>query len=231
MEHPLVQLRLAAINIDGVLLNDTFSPVLRRYLERRGAAYTAQVERRLFSQPRELVGRLFVELTGEAVTPQEAMAAYFTEREEYLRSHPVVVDPGAVGLLERLRALGLRTVCYGGLARGHFDAFLGAHRELFDDPGYVCTDAIRPGVHEIVTEHFDLKYDQALFIDDVARMADATRALGVAFVGHPSRHPDSHQARMMRESGVRHVVDSLAAIDEPLLRVLDAEAAAGVRTA
>ncbi|NNJ08453.1 HAD family phosphatase, partial [Streptomyces sp. PKU-MA01144] len=50
----LRQLRLAALNIDGVLLNDTFSPVIHRFIVSRGGAYTAEVERRVFSQPQHV---------------------------------------------------------------------------------------------------------------------------------------------------------------------------------
>ncbi|MFJ8073678.1 hypothetical protein ACIQ7Q_06990 [Streptomyces sp. NPDC096176] len=46
-------------------------------------------------------------------------------------------------------------------------------------------------------------------------------------VGHPSTFEHSYQRRLMREAGVRHLVDSLHAMDEPLLRAVDAEAAAG----
>ena len=80
---------------------------------------------------------------------------------------------------------------------------------------------------EIAEDVFGLRCDQALFIDDVARVAEAARALGAAFIGHPTTYEHSFQRRLMREAGVRHLVGSLDAIDESLLRTVDAEAAAG----
>ncbi|MEU3861959.1 HAD family phosphatase [Streptomyces sp. NPDC028722] len=227
MVHTLSRLRLAAVNIDGVLLNDTFSPVIHRFLVDRGCAYTADLERSIFSQPRAVAGRLLAEAIGGSVTPEGALELYFRERAQYVETHPVRLNEGAVELLRRLRAAGLRTVCYGGLGKGHFDTFLGPHADLFDHPGYICTDAFRPGIHEIVTEYFGLEYDEAVFIDDVANVGRAARELNVPFIGHPTDFRHSFQPQLMHEAGVRHIVDSLDAVDEELLRTLDEEAALG----
>ncbi|MFJ7150962.1 HAD family phosphatase [Streptomyces sp. NPDC100445] len=227
MVHTLGRLRLAALNIDGVLLNDTFSPVIHRFLVDRGCDYTAELERSIFSQPRAVAGRLLAEAIGGSLTPQAALDLYFRERARYLETHPVRLNEGAVELLRRLRAAGLRTVSYGGLGKEHFDTFLGVHADLFDGPGYICTDTIRPGIHEIVTEYFGLTYDEAVFVDDVANVGRAARELGVPFIGHPSDFRHSFQPRLMREAGVRHIVGSLCEIDERLLRTVDEEAALG----
>lgn len=227
MVRQLSRLRLAAVNIDGVLLNDTFSPVIHHFLVSRGCVYTAEVERSIFSQSRQVAGRLLAEAIDEPVTPEGALELYFEERARYLQAHPVRLNDGAVELLERLRAAGLRTVCYGGLAKDHFDTFLGEHAHLFDDPGYICTDAFRPGIHEIVTEYFGLKYDEAVFLDDVANVGRAAKELGVPFIGHPTDYEHSFQPQLMREAGVRHMVASLPAVDEELLLTVDREAALG----
>ncbi|MYT75213.1 MULTISPECIES: HAD family phosphatase [unclassified Streptomyces] len=221
------RLRLVALNIDGVLLNDTFSPVIHRFITGHGGAYTADVERTVFSQPQKIAGERMAEVLGGELTGPQALAAYFREREEYLREHPVTVQPGAVELLTRLRATGLRTVCYGGLDKGHFDRFLGEHAALFDGPGYVCTDAIRPGLREITADVFSLKHDQALFVDDVARVAEAARTHGFPFVGFPTSFEHSFQAHLMKDAGVRHLIGGLDDIDEELLRTIDDEAATG----
>ncbi|MFB7246742.1 haloacid dehalogenase-like hydrolase [Streptomyces populi] len=227
MGHGLEHLRLGAVNIDGVMLGDTFSPVIHRFLTSRGRAYTVELERNIFSQPRAVAGRLLAESVGGTMTGEQALEAYFEERARYVAEHPVRVTEGALELVARLRRAGLRTVCYGGLAKDHFDRFLGEHAALFDGPGYICTDAVRPGLHEIATEHFDLKYDEVLVVDDVARVAEEARRLGMPFIGHPSHFEHSFQRQLMREAGVRHLVDSLHAVDEELLRTVDAQAAAG----
>ncbi|MEU5367279.1 HAD family phosphatase [Streptomyces sp. NPDC005925] len=219
----LRHLRLIAVNIDGVLLNDTFSPVIHRLVVRHGGEYTAELERAVLSQPQLRAAAA----TGLPGTPEEVVEAYFRERSAYLVDHPVRVMEGAGALLARLRATGARLICYGGLGRSHFDHHLGSCARYFDGPGYVCTDAFRPGVREIAEDVFGVRPCHALFIDDVARVAEAARELGAAFIGHPTSYEHSFQRELMHRAGVRHLVDSLGQIDERLLRIVDAEAAAG----
>ncbi|MBT2478694.1 HAD family hydrolase [Streptomyces sp. ISL-94] len=226
--RPLEHLRLAAVNIDGVLLNDTFSPVIHHFVTSRGGTYGADVERAVFSQSRTTAARALGAAAGLDWTPEKVLEVYFEERAAYLAEHPLRVLPGAEALLHRLRALGLRTVCYGGLDTSHFDACLGHFAHLFDEPRYICTNDFRPGIREITVDAFGLDYDQVLFIDDVARVSEAARDLRVPFIGHPSPFEHGHQGHLMREVGVRHLVRSLDEIDEDLLRVLDGEAAAGL---
>ncbi|MEV7832533.1 HAD family phosphatase [Streptomyces subrutilus] len=223
--QPLRHLRLVALNIDGVLLNDTFSPVIHGFITRRGGSYDGDVERRIFSQPRAVAALAMAEAAGVDWSAQRVLEVYFEERAAYLAEHPLHVLDGAEELLHRLRALGLRTVCYGGLGKEHFDRYLGHLAHLFDGPGYVCTDAFRPGLREITAEVFGLDHGQALFVDDVARVAQAALDLGAPFIGHPSPFEHGFQGQQMRELGVRHLVGSLGEIDERLLRTVDDEAA------
>ncbi|WP_225800607.1 HAD family hydrolase [Streptomyces sp. NK15101] len=227
MSTGLRQLRLAALNIDGVLLNDTFSPVIHHFVVSRGGTYTAEVERNIFSQPQRAASAYLAGVVNVPMTAQQALEAYFVERDAHLREDPVRLVDGAVDLVRRLRGLGLSTICYGGLGKEHFDRFLGEWAHLFDGPGYVCTNDFRPGIREITTEVFELSYDQVVFIDDVARVAESAKELGVPFIGHPSTFEHSHQRQLMKDAGVRHLVDSLHAIDEAMLRTVDAEAASG----
>ncbi|MGI5439975.1 HAD family phosphatase [Streptomyces shenzhenensis] len=217
-------MRLIAVNIDGVLLNDTFSPVIHQFVTDLRGTYTAEDERALLSQP-QLQAAAALAVPG--TTPEETVESYFRRRKEYLKDHPVQVQDGARALLDRLRATGALLVCYGGLGRPHFDRHLASCAGYFDGPGYVCTDQFRPGIREITEDIFQLACHQALFIDDVARVAEAARALGAAFIGHPTSYEHSFQRQLMHETGVRHVVDSLDAIDERLLRTVDTEAVDG----
>jgi len=41
----LNKIRLVALDSDGVLLNDTYSPVIERFVTKHGGEYTAAVER------------------------------------------------------------------------------------------------------------------------------------------------------------------------------------------
>ena len=227
MPEELQRLRLVALNIDGVLLNDTFSPVIHHFVVSRGGEYNADTERRIFSQPQRTAGEELAASVPLDMTGEQALAAYFGDREAYLRTHPVELMDGAVELLLRLRSLGLQTVCYGGLEADHFERHLGQHSPLFDGPRYVCTNDFRPGIGQITTGVFGLRHDQVLFVDDVARVAEAAADLNVPFVGLPSSFEYGFQRQLMCETGVLHLVDSLHRIDEELLRTLDTEAAAG----
>lgn len=228
MTEQLQRLKLAAVNIDGVLLTDTFSPLIHQFVVGRGGVYSAELEQRIFSQRRAVAGQAMADAVPQQLTGAQALDAYFAERDAYLADHPVRVTAGAGELLLRLRALGLRTVCYGGLDRSHFDRHLGQYAGLFDDPVYICTDEVRPGLREI-TERFGLLHGEVLFIDDVARVAEEAARLGAPFIGHPSSYRHCHQAELMRQAGVRHLVGALSEIDTALLRTVDAQAAAGSR--
>lgn len=222
----LAQIRLAAVNIDGVLLNDTFSPVIHRFITRRGGHYCAETERAIFSQGQLAAAQALGWAAGLTLPAQDVLKLYFAERDEFLAHTPIRLQDGALELLDRLRSLGLRVVCYGGLDKRHFDRHLGAYEDRFDPPGYICTNDYRPGIREITEEHFRLDYRQVLFIDDVARVAETAKTVGVPFIGHPSGFVHGHQRALMERAGVRHIVDSLHRIDERLLRTVDAEAAA-----
>ncbi|THA30351.1 HAD family hydrolase [Streptomyces sp. A1277] len=227
MNAPLCTLRLAAVNIDGVLLNDTFSPVLHQLVTEWGGTYTAGLEQRLLSQTQSTAARVLAEATGVRATEQEVIQAYFAARERYLRTQPVRLIDGALPLLDRLRALGLGLVCYGGLGADHFERHLGERASWFTAPGYICTNDFRPGIREIAEDRFGLRREQVLFIDDAASFAARARELDVPFIGHPSSFEHGFQPALMRAAGARHVVGSLDEIDEALVRRLDREAGAG----
>ncbi|MEU6106422.1 HAD family phosphatase [Streptomyces flaveolus] len=220
-------LRLAAVDIDGVLLNDTFSPVIHRLAEQHQVAYTPEFERAVFSRPRREAARVFLDAARSGKDPQEVIDAYFRERDRYLKTHPVHVMPGALALLDRLRGLGLDVVCYGGLDRAHFERHLGAWASYFTAPRYVCTDAFRPGIEEITRDVFGLGHGQVLFIDDVASVAERARDLGAAFIGRPASFAHGFQRRLMREAGVRYLAEGLDDIDETMLHAVARENAAG----
>ena len=44
-------LRLIAVDIDGVLLEDTFSPVIRNFITKHGIEYTKEIEKRCIFPP------------------------------------------------------------------------------------------------------------------------------------------------------------------------------------
>ena len=219
-------LKLVCLNLDGVLLPDTFSPVLHRLLSAHGVEYTGELERLLLSQPREVAGSIIASAARLPWSWQQVAAAFFAERERYLAEHPLKLSKGAGELIEMLAETGATLICYGGMDRAAYDEFVGPWRHHFAAPQYISTNDFRPGIREMAA-YYGAEHARTLFVDDVNRFAEFAKDAGVAFIGMPADHPHSSQREHMLETGVRHLVWSLPDIDEALLTQVDAEAAEG----
>ena len=46
-------IKLIAIDIDGILLEDTFSPIIRKFVSKFGVKYSRELERKIFSRPQK----------------------------------------------------------------------------------------------------------------------------------------------------------------------------------
>lgn len=220
-------MRLVAIDCDGVLINDTYLAVIERFIGERGGDYDDDTERAIIGLRDVVVAGLMADACGLDQPVEDTLAEIWAERERYLREHPIAVTPGAAGMLASLRGLGARVVCYGGRTREHtFDKYLGELVELLDpDVPYISVNEHRPGVEYIVRDVIGCAFDQAVFVDDVSRVAQAARACGAGFIGFPSSPAHQRQRRFMREAGVRHIVGSLQEVRPELLARVDAELA------
>ncbi|MFC1416684.1 HAD family hydrolase [Streptacidiphilus cavernicola] len=208
---------LVAVDTDGVLLNDSYSPVIREFTARHGVPYTAEVELAVWGRPQREAGRALARICGLDASPEEVVARFFADRAAYLEREPVQVLPGVPEFLERLRSAGARLVCYGGRTRSYFDEHLGHLAGYFDrECPYVDVNAIRPGVREIL-DRFGAAPGRALFIDDVSHVAWACREERVGFIGVPPGGAPGAQRSEMRRAGVRHTVAGVAEIDDALL--------------
>ena len=205
-----------AVDLDGVLLRDTFSPILQRLVRRYGGHYSRQLEARLFSCTQRLAAQALIDELDLALTPESVIADYFACRAEYLIDHDAGLLPGAAAFIARLSRLDVRLICYGGLEEAQIDAAFAPCRPVFER--YVCTDAFRPGVVEIVRDILDEPPQQVLFIDDVNRVASAAQALGCPFIGITGDHPLPWQAEAMVQQGVRFRLDAVSQISDALLR-------------
>lgn len=223
----LRKLRLVAIDVDGVLIDDTYLAVLDRFVTRHGGVYDDDAERGIVGLRDVVVAERIAQLCGLDQPATEILAAIYAEREEYLREHPIQVAGGAAEFLLSLRKLGVRAVAYGGRTREHtFDRYLGPLAELLDpEVPYVSVNEHRPGVDWIVREVIGCAFDEAVFIDDVSRVAFAARELGTGFIGFPSSPAHQRQRRFMADAGVRHFAGSLGEITPELLTRIDGELA------
>jgi beta-phosphoglucomutase-like phosphatase (HAD superfamily) len=223
----LRQVRLIAIDCDGVLIDDTYLAVIEQFITGHGGDYDDETERSIIGLRDVVVADLMAKACGLDQPVEETLAAIWAERERYLREHPIAVTAGAAEMLASLRGLGVRVLCYGGRTREHtFDTYLGGLVDLLDpEVPYVSINEHRPGVEHIVRDVIGCEFDQAVFIDDVSRVAQAARAYGVGFIGFPSSAAHQRQRRFMTELGVRHIVGSLAQVTPELLARVDSELA------
>ncbi len=225
----LSKVRLVALDSDGVLLNDTYSPVIESFVTKHGGTYTAEVERLVWGSPQLAAGQNMALACKLPWSAKETIAAFFEHRDEYLTTNPIEVTEGAEELLATLREVDVRVVCYGGRNREYtFDKYLGHLSGFFDaEIPYVDVNDFRPGVKEIVRNIFGYQFDEVLFVDDINRVAEVTRALGAGFVGVPASMPHNFQRAEMEATGVRYMVDDIRQIDVELLKKVDEEIAAG----
>jgi beta-phosphoglucomutase-like phosphatase (HAD superfamily) len=223
----LRKVRVVAIDCDGVLIDDTYLAVIERFVTDHGGVYDEQAERKIIGLRDVVVAELIADLCGLDQPVADTLSAIWAERERYLREHPIRVTDGVPDFLAALGKLDVRVVCYGGRTREHaFDKYLGHLVELFDpEVPYVSVNEHRPGIEWIVRGVIGCEFGEAVFIDDVSRVAEAAREHGTGFIGFPSSAAHRRQRRFMADAGVRHIVGSLDEITPDLLKRVDEELA------
>jgi len=225
--EPLKTLKLVALDLDGVALHDTFSPVIRSLLQKWGIEYGAEIENNVFSQPRRQAALYLKQKYSLPYSGDEIIRRYFQERSEYLHNHPHGPVPGLEEFLERIKSAGVKLISYGGLEKDHFTRELDGLIDYFDDERYICTNDFRPGIKEIVTEFYHYDYREVLFIDDVNRVAIEAKKHDTPFIGVPSSFEYGFQREEMLRTGVKYLFESIREIDESVLSSVDRDAANG----
>ena len=221
----LTTLKAAAVDIDGVLVADTFSPVIKLLVEEFGGTYDREIERHVFSQNRTAAARYLLDRLGLDQSVEDFVALYFRTRDQWIATHGGGLNPDAGRFLDVLEQSGLRLVCYGGLPRSHFEKELGPWAPRFET--YVCTNDFRPGVTEIVRDVLHLQPSEVLFFDDVSRVGEAARSLGCPFVGVPAPWPWGYQRADMQTLGVPVVLSALLEVTPQQVTKLDELASRG----
>lgn len=215
-------IKLVAIDIDGVLLEDTFSPVIRRLTLKEGKKYTREIERNVFSRPRKSAVDYIKKTLDKnpETTFQEMMQEFFDERDLYLKDHPKFLLSGVDTFLNRLVHENVTCICYGGLPENAIVSEFDLYMKYFDR--YICTDAIRPGLKEITYQMYQLQNNQVLFIDDVNTVAEEAKKMNIPFIGVPANFSWGFQRQDMIQTGVQYLFDSVADISNEILHEIDA---------
>jgi len=212
------QLKLFAIDIDGVLLKDTFSPVLREIVLKHGGSYTAEIERNVFSRNQLEAASYLAQKLALDLPLQSLISEYFSLRDDYLKFHDGGLIDGALDMLSRLASFGIPMICYGGLERSRIDVSFAECEKYLDR--YICTNEIRPGMKEICAG-YRLKPSEVLFVDDVATVAETCHTLEAGFVGLPPSHAWGWQRQAMQTAGVRYCLTHPDEITHVLIEEID----------
>lgn len=225
-------IKLIAVDLDGPLLVDTFSPIMHIICSHLGVPYTSELERNTLSRRREEVTEYlrqalkpYVPASEKPKSHEEMMQGYWSVRDQYMKSNKTGIKDGVPEFLDLLKTMGTELVCYGGLPPEYFRDELKEHAKVFSQ--YICTNEFRPGVKEIVADICKVEPARALFIDDVNFVAEHAKELGVPFIGVPAQDSFSWQRQSMQETGVPFIVDAVCRIDGELLRQVDERAGQG----
>ncbi|EHR2381740.1 HAD family hydrolase [Salmonella enterica] len=205
----LNKIKLFAIDSDGVILNDTYSPVIKIFVEKYGIEYTPEIERSVWGSPQVTAGHNLALACKLPYSGERIIKDFFKVRDEYLEEHPIEVLPEIEPTLDLLKQTGAKLICYGGRNKEYsFDKFLSPYTKYFDKNNpYIDINSFRPGIFEIVTEIFEYQFDEVIFIDDINRVAEVCKSLNTGFIGIPASMPHNFQKEEMINTGVKLIVN------------------------
>jgi beta-phosphoglucomutase-like phosphatase (HAD superfamily) len=226
----LKKIKLFAIDSDGVILNDTYSPAIKIFVESLGVDYSALIERSVWGSPQVTAGHNLALACKLPYSGEKVIKDFFRTRDNYLKEHPVEVISGIESTLALLSNTGARITCYGGRNKEYsFDKFLKPYEHYFDkELPYIDINDFRPGMYEIVKDKFKLNFDEVVFIDDINRVAEVCKSLGAGFIGVPASMPHNYQQEEMIATGVKHRVKGFTDITEKIIQEVDEHLASSV---
>lgn len=222
----LNKIKLVAVDVDGVLLTDTYSPAIKSFVEQHGGVYTPELERLVWGSPHIAGGHNMSLACKLPWSAQETIEAFFHHHSKYIETNPIVVVPGAEDFLRLLQEFNVRVTSYGGRTKEYvFDKYMSPLEKYFDKgKPYIDTNSIRLGVMEITREIFKLNFDEVLFVDDINRMAEVAKFYKTGFIGTPVT---VYQKEQMQETGVKYIVPSVKEITRDMLIKTDRALASG----
>lgn len=224
--NTLNKIKLVAVDVDGVLLTDTYSPAIKSFVEQHGGVYTPELERLVWGSPHIAGGHNMSLACKLPWSAQKTIEAFFHHHAKYIETNPSEIVPGAEGFLKLLQEFNVRVTSYGGRTKEYiFDKYMPSLGKYFDkDKPYIDTNSIRPGIMEITRDIFKLNFDEVLFIDDINRMAEVAKFYKTGFIGTPVT---AYQNEQMQETGVKYIVPSVKEITRDMLIKTDVELASG----
>lgn len=219
----LKKIKLFAIDSDGVLLNDTYSPAIKKFVEEHNTKYTKEIERSVWGSPQVTAGHNLALACKLPYSGEKVIEEFFKTREKYLKENPVEVKPNIEPVLKMLNSTGAKVTCYGGRNKEYsFDKFLDAYASYFDTKKpYIDINAFRPGVSEITKDIFNVEFDEVVFIDDINRVAEVCKALNAGFIGVPANMPHNFQVQEMKETEAKFIVNDFSKITSELIQEVD----------
>ena len=212
------RIKLIAIDIDGVVLKDTYSPVLKKIIEKYNGVYTRELERNAFSRNRKEAATYIANALNLNLTPAQLISEYFHEREQYISKHESGIENGAIDFLIEIQQLDTDILFYGGLSEQELHRDIKPCMKYVNE--YVCTNDFRPGIKEIANM-YSVRPSSVLFIDDVAFFAENAKKENAMFIGVPSHLPFSYQKEEMHHLGVQYMVDSISSVSVEMIRDID----------
>lgn len=218
------KIKLIAVDVDGVLLTDTYSPAIRSFVEQHGGVYTSDLERQVWGSPHIAGGHNMSLACKLPWSAQKTIEAFFQHHGKYIENNPIEVVSGAESFLSLLQEFNVRVTSYGGRTKEYiFDRYMPSLAKYFDkEYPYIDTNAIRPGVMEITKDVFHFDFDEVLFIDDINRMAEVAKYYRTGFIGTPVT---TYQKEQMQDTGVKYTVPSVDGITREILIQIDDELA------
>lgn len=214
------KIRVIAIDVDGVLLNDTYSPAIKAFVEKHGGIYTPELERLVWGSPHIAGGHNISLACKLPWSAQKTIEEFFKFHSEYIKDNPIMLNNDAEKFLKLVNSYDVRVTSYGGRTKSYiFDNYMSHLDKYFDNEHpYIDTNNIRPGVKEITEDIFKVNFDEVLFIDDINRMAEVARYFSTGFIGTPVT---DFQVNQMKETGVKNIVPSISNITESMLLEID----------
>ncbi|HAT2828853.1 hypothetical protein FMK81_26880 [Klebsiella oxytoca] len=214
------KIKLVAIDVDGVILTDTYSPAIKSFIEKNGGIYNSELERQVWGSPHIAGGHNMALACKLPWSAQKTINEFFLHHNEYIKENPISIVEGAELLLKNLNQFNVKVTSYGGRTKEYvFDRYMPSLKQYFDkELPYIDTNTIRPGVKEITKDIFGFNFDEVLFIDDINRMAEVAKHFRTGFIGTPVTQ---FQKQQMTETGVKFILPSVMEITPEILTAVD----------